>query len=190
MTQPHPIYCLALYSQSDADISIDQESLSRQLQDIGLFGPSFTLGGEIRYQPGEGFFQLLSFMGCAPALKLESDGVEDEKFCHFRIVDKGRTELRFLRTDIRARCPHCRKPGGPVEDIQTLLDRGELNWRCPQCQQDSALADINWKHEAGLGRLFIELLDVHPHEVVPTDSLLATLSSVTGRQWQYFYTLV
>ena len=190
MTQPRSIYCLALYPHPDTDASIDREILPRQLQDIGLIGSPFSLGGETRYQPGEGFFQLLSFMGCAPALKLEPDGAGDEKFCHFRIVKKARMELRFLRADIRARCPHCRKPGGPVADIQGLLDRDALYWCCPQCQQDSLLADINWKHEAGLGRLFIELLDVHPHEVVPTDSLLATLSSVTGLQWQYFYTQV
>lgn len=52
-----------------------------------------------------------------------------------------------------------------------------------------SLSEINWKHEAGLARYFIELVEVHPHEVVPTDGLLKELESFTDKKWDYFYTV-
>lgn len=187
MNSPSNIYCLALYPRSEIIPLPDSHALQQGLLALGLLGESIRIDGEQRFKLGERFYQLLSFMGCAPALKLEADDPFDEKFCHFRFVEYPQTTFRFLRPEVKARCPHCRKPGDSASYIQELINKQLPDVPCPHCQQAIAINELNWKHEAGLGRYFIELIDVHPHEVVPTDGLLKQLQSVSGQQWDYFY---
>lgn len=175
---------MVVFNQQEID------GLQQHLMKLGLLGESLPMNDGQGYRLGERFYQLLTFMGCSPALKLEPAGAEDKRFCHFRFIQKPYTVFRFLRAEARARCPRCRKPGSSAGDILRLFDAHQQDWLCPHCRQASALTDINWKHEAGMGLFFIELLDVHPHEVAPTDSLLKVLETITGRRWRYFYATI
>jgi len=161
-------------------------ALPSELVKLGLLGEAFEFGAETRYKLGERFYQLLSFMGCAPALKLEPEKDGDIHFCHFRFAEQEQAVFRYLREESRARCPHCRKPSDTVAQVEPLFNKA--NWACPLCQQVSSIDAINWKHEAGVSQFFIELIDVHPHEVVPTDGLLKELQNISGSSWDYFYT--
>lgn len=185
MNSTPDIFCLALYPVSGQLSRTEQSQLQSHLLNLSLLGQVFQAGDETRFKLGDAFYQLLSFMGCAPAIKLEPDNPTDEKFYHFRFVDYSQMAFRSLRDDVKARCRHCRKPGDTAAQVQQLS--GRQDWRCPHCQQQTALQEINWKHEAGTAQFFIELLDVHPHEVVPTDGLLKELETVTGQKWEYFY---
>jgi len=190
MTVTQQIYCMALHPRGELFQLEDTDGLVQQLTELGLLGEAFTVAGETRYKLGERFYQLLSFMGCAPALRLEPDRPGDEKFCHFRFINDAQTVFRYLRPEVKARCPDCRKPGDSANDIRQSCFEGQQDWNCPHCQTAHRLSDINWKHEAGVGRFFLELIDVHPHEVVPTDKLLNDLNRMTGQDWEYFYAVM
>jgi len=184
------IYCLALHPQA-SEVTVEElDRLQLHLFELGLLGEAFLMKGEQRYKLGERFYQFLTFMGCAPALKLEPENSEDETFCHFRIVEHPQVEFRYLRPEVKARCPHCRKAGTTADEIRQGYFLPQQDWSCPHCQVISPVHEINWKHEAGMGRFFLELIDVHPHEVVPTDSFLKELKSITGYSWEYFYTSI
>lgn len=185
-----PIYCLALHPQAVEFNEQQLQRLQQHLSELGLLGETFDMQGEQYYKLGERFYQLLSFMGCAPALKLEPDGPEDEKFCHFRFIQPPHLVFRSLRAGVKARCPHCRKAGTTADEIRQGYFLQQQDWFCPHCQMPSPVQDINWNHEAGMGQFFLELVDVYPHEVIPTDSLLKELETVTGQGWQYFYTAI
>lgn len=181
------IYCLALHPISGHLARPGGAGLAGHLQGLGLLAESFLFDGEIRFKLGARFYQWLSFMGCAPALKLQQDNPADGRFCHFQFVELPQTRLRYLRAEVKARCPHCRKPGDSAGHILELSDRQD--WHCPHCGQAVPQRDINWKHEAGISDYYIELIDVHPHEVVPTDGLLKELELFSGQKWDYFYTV-
>lgn len=187
MSNQFESYCLVLYPLAGALSEALDEGLREHLYTMGLLGAAFQLDSKKAYMLGESFYQLLSFMGCAPALKLEPESPGDRKFCHFRFVHSPVNNFRFLRPEVKARCPFCRKAGDTAEHIQNIS--AEQVWSCPHCQQQMSLSEINWKHEAGLARYFIELVEVHPHEVVPTDGLLKELESFTDKKWDYFYTV-
>lgn len=188
MSHPPVIYCLILHPRIGRDSLSDIKPLQTQLQNLGLLGEGFQLGGQHRYRLGGQFYQWLTFMGCAPALKLEPDAQDDEKFCHFRLHQLAQPEFRSLRPAARGRCPVCRKPAIHADEIGTIYNP-QQQWSCPHCQETFSLPQINWKHEAGLCQVLIELLDVHPHEVVPTESLLGKLTELTGLTWDYFYSV-
>jgi hypothetical protein len=61
-------------------------------------------------------------------------------------------------------------------------------WTCPACGAASAPYQLNWRHNAGCGRLFVEIWGIHPHEAVPADALLACLHEHTAQHWSYCYT--
>jgi len=186
--KPAPqIYSLALYPQTEEFSILDIENLTAYLLDIGLLGEVFQCNAEQRYRLGERFYQLLSFMGCAPALKLEPDSPADVKFCHIRFTKSPQSEFYCLRPDVKARCPHCHKAGSTAQQIRQSCFTGRQDWVCPHCRTAIKAEAINWKHEAGISSFLIELIDVHPHEVVPTDSFLKGLATLTGHHWQYFY---
>ncbi len=183
-------YCLVLHPGAENNGQVDIGRLEKHLSHLGLLGECFLSGAEPRYKLGEHFFQLLTFMGCAPALKLEPDTLDDEKFCHFHFVQYPQVFFRSLRPEVKARCPHCRKPGSTADEIRREYFLKQQDWRCPHCQKVSSPYELNWKHEAGMGRFFLELVDVYPHEVVPTDCLLKELETFSGHDWQYFYTAI
>lgn len=187
MTHRQAIYRLVLHPAAAVQIPANFNKLPQQLQNLGLLGESLLLHGEHCYRLGERFYQWLTFMGCAPALKLEPDGPGDEKFCHFRFCESTHAEFRYLRPEVKGRCPHCRKPGTTAGKIYREYFLQHRDWSCPYCQRTLSPEDICWKHEAGISRMSIDLVDVHPHEVVPTDSLLNELASLTDRNWRYFY---
>lgn len=190
MSMTTPIYCLALHPQAAVFNLNEIEGLQQRLLELGLLGEAVLVNGEQCYKLGERFYQLLTFMGCAPALKLEPESPDDEKFCHFRFIENPQRVFRYLRPEVKARCPHCRKASATAAEIRQGHFLQQRDWSCPHCQVSSPVYDINWKHEAGMGQFFLELIDVHPHEVIPTDRLLKELDIVTGQSWQYFYATI
>ena len=126
-------------------------------------------------------------MGCAPALKLEPLDAADENFCHIRFVHYDEVQFRTLRPEVKGRCPACTKPGLTAEAFLHEHYLQQSSWTCPHCRQSCSPLTLNWKNEAGAGRSFIEVMDVHPHEAVPVDGLLQRLAEHTATKWQYFY---
>ena len=155
--------------------------------EIGLTGEALEGHAVPRYFLGDRFYQWVTFMGCAPSLKLAPDDAADEKFCHIRFTRHNEPQFQYLRPAVKGRCPACTKPGLTAASFMQQKLLQQTTWTCPHCQYTCSPLALNWKNEAGVGRFFIELMDVHPHEAIPVDGLLHRLAEMTGTRWQYFY---
>ena len=77
--------------------SIDADILAGRLQEIGLAGDAVSLETGTCYRTGERFLQLVTFLGCSPAIELELP--EDAsaraiacaagQVCHIRLSQSG-----------------------------------------------------------------------------------------------------
>ncbi|UCE88335.1 MAG: hypothetical protein JSW10_08210 [Pseudomonadota bacterium] len=159
---------------------------------IGLAGPSLPGPDPHCYAAGAHFLELLTFLGCSPAVTLEpsADAPSDQAFCYLRIKwGEHGMEFLKLRDDPMARCPACRKT--PANWQASALGTDSLTravtLSCPHCAAQIAPLDLDWRREAGLCSLRVEVVNIHPHEAVPVERLLARLAEVTGSAWDYFY---
>ena len=165
----------------------DFAAITQLFTDMGLAGGVIPERTPASLMLGPSFYQWITFMGCAPALKLEPDDAADEGFCHIRFVHHAAVQFRYLRPEVKGRCPACSKPGLTAETFVREHYLQQASWTCSHCQQSCSPLALNWKNEAGLGRCFIEFMAVHPHEAVPVDGLLHKLAEHTAIKWQYFY---
>lgn len=163
------------------------ERLLSTLEAAGFIGDPIRRGaGE--FMTGNRFLQLVTFMGCSPFLRLEPSGADDSDFCHVRIHGPY-ANPRFVRgTNTRPpRCPNCRRR---VEEWQPLAERWEATrdaaHHCPACGSETPFTGLEWRQNAGIGRLFIEVTQVFPGEAVPVPALMELLAT-TGGPWNYFY---
>ena len=173
-------------------------TLVTTLQSIGLAGAPFRHPGGTRYCAGERFLQLISFLGCSPAIELElphdaavrATACGAGHVCHL-CLSQSRNGIRF-RADTRMpapRCPQCRKP-----DVQwpKLLANWhaspeETGWQCKVCGYSGRLFELNFRKSGGFGHTFIEIWGIHPAEAVPGEALLTTLRELSGGDWNTLY---
>ncbi|MCG6887581.1 MAG: phage terminase large subunit family protein [Proteobacteria bacterium] len=162
--------------------------LAQMLHEIGLIGTAWGEPAAQRFLIGEHFLQLVSFMGCAPAIELAPGNME-QPFCHAGIspITSTPTYLADSR-DVVPRCPHCR------QRIETWPDwieawQGDRNFRtgCPACHVNLSPLELDWRHAAGFARVFISIFNIYPREALPTEALLIKLQQATAQTWNYFY---
>lgn len=179
-----PVYKLILHPVAADYVPASDTSLQEALSQHGFLGGSISHKGVSGYLPGEDFLKHIVFLGCSPAVALTPE--EGEHFCFIRINGPHQT-LQFVQGDesLQPRCPACRKVISPW---QHLLHT-EI-FRCGECGHESGIAALDWRHQAGFARLFIEIAGVFPQEAVPADQLLSLLQKVTAVQWTYFYSSV
>lgn len=189
------MYCLILHPAPGDDTAHDTAQPARLVDTItamGLAGPPLPAQGPDCYAAGARFLELLTFLGCAPEVALEpvSGTSGPPAFCFVRLQRGGHgRQLLRLRDTVAARCPACRT--APAEwradapGVDTLLQAASLS--CPGCGAQLAPAQLDWRREAGLCDLRIEITNIHPHEAVPGEQLLARLGENSGRAWDYFY---
>jgi hypothetical protein len=172
--------------------------LADHLQAIGLAGNAVSLGAETIYPTGERFLQLVTFLGCSPAIELDLPDAPDVleaacaagQVCHIRISRSGR-RLRFRAGNRPAapRCPACRQP---VADWETRIatwrsNPGDSGWECSHCAHQARVFDLNFRKGAGFGHTFIEIWGIHPAEAAPVAALLDALEDLGGCKWKTLY---
>jgi hypothetical protein len=176
----------------------DTGILAGHLQAAGFAGDAVSLGTETIYPTGEHFLQLLTFLGCSPAIELDlpedaslrAAACATGQVCHIRLSRTG-SALRF-RADNRLtapRCPACRQP---AEDWETRIDAWRNNsadssWQCSHCNHRGRVFDLNFRKSAGFGHTFIEIWGIHPSEAIPVAALLDALQELSGCEWQTLY---
>ena len=192
------VHKLVLYPAQIDRTAVENETLAAALQAIGLIAAPVCHDPASGYRTGARFLQLLSFLGCSPAIELEPpvDPGECEhacasgKLCHVRLPSQEH-QLRF-RADSRLpapRCPQCRK----AEDHWPKLierwhaDPQETRWACRACGHRGRLFDLNFRHRGAFAHSFIDVWGIHPAEAVPDDTLLTTLGEFTDCDWKYMY---
>jgi hypothetical protein len=192
------VHKLVLYPAQVDRPAVETATLLAALRAIGLVAAPACHDPAYGYRAGDHFLQLVSFLGCSPAIELDppADPGECERacasgsLCHIRLPAMEH-RIRF-RADDRLpapRCPHCRK----TEDRWPLLiERWHANphverWACRECGYRGRLFDLNFRHRGAFGRRFIDIWGIHPAEAVPGESLLTTLGELSGGDWRYMY---
>jgi len=161
----------------------DASQLALQLNQIGLIAQPLT-SLENAFYTGERFFDYVSYMGCSPAIKFETDAQNNgEDFCHIKIHHYDYPQLIISRLQSRApHCPHCSKP---VKNW--LNNNSDENIYCDRCRTSSNMSNFDWRKMAGFARLFIEITDIYPKEAIPQQILLDKLTGLYKTDWHYFY---
>ncbi|HID50356.1 MAG TPA: hypothetical protein EYP40_12230 [Chromatiales bacterium] len=164
------------------------DELASKLRAIGLIGAAWGEPDGQRYLIGEHFLQLVSFLGCAPAIELAPGGA-DQAFCHIGISPVTREpEFRVDSRDVMPRCPHCRHR---LADWPARIEGWQSNpahrTACPGCDAPLSVLELDWRQAAGFGRIFIRIFNIYPREALPTEALGNRLRQATGQSWNYFF---
>lgn len=182
--------CLLLHPERAGDALPDTGVLATRLRDIGLTGHSFAPDGTRRWLTGAAFPSLISFLGCAPDLRLEPPdtpadtwGEQLDSFCHVWISPVSPMPRLWIGEQTRAPgCPDC---GATLP----LATDGLARLGCPACGRSWPAAGFHWRRRAAVCRQFVAVYGVYPAEAVPTGELLEALRQIGGFGWQYAYLL-
>ncbi|MES9832712.1 MAG: hypothetical protein ABW139_10780 [Candidatus Thiodiazotropha sp. DIVDIV] len=166
----------------------DPEAIFTKLQEIGLIDAPLQIGQA--YLPGEAFMQLITFMGCSPAIRLAPDET-DQPFCHLLLEGPhSRPKLITGKNTLPPRCASCRKRLNDWQNTFKIREDKEDGWesQCPHCGHSQDPATYDFKQSAGCGRFLLFVENIFPQEAIPAQSLLENLKrSAMGEPWHYFY---
>jgi hypothetical protein len=188
---------LLLHPADPGTAAVPEDRLAQELQAIGLIAGRKSLENAVFYPVGEHFLQLVTFLGCSPAIELDAPDDPQElesasatgRFCHI-FIDTGE-RLRF-RSDSQTRpprCPVCRSPEpGWKAGLQSWqAGKHEPAWTCRNCGFSGHISDLVFRKTAGFSRTFLEIRGIYPAEAVPGPALLETLAALTGNSWTSIY---
>ena len=181
---------LTLTPQDPYYLPADLVPIIERLIDIGFIHPDTTDDNINGYRLGDRFMQLVTFMGCSPAIQFEPDEAGNP-YCHMRVVGPYESpRLLHGRNTTPPRCGSCRKRIenwrkfiGPSGDSapDTLI-------ACPNCGHLQNPTSYDWRQSAGSGRLFLFIENIFPQEAIPAPGLLSQISQVSeSKPWHYFY---
>ncbi len=180
-------YRLALHPVDPAFRPGSPDDLIAPLRAIGLIGAPWTGGGAHRFLIGDHFLQLVTFMGCAPAIALEPPA-DGGAFCHVGLRLLAAPRLFADRAQFNPRCPACgRRSPAWREALPAWVEDPALPQACPLCGEASAAGDLDFRQGAALAATFIEIHDIHPREALPTEALFAALEAATDMAWSHAY---
>ena len=192
------VHKLILYpAQVDSPV-LSTAALVAALHSIGLIAAPLHHDEASGYRAGERFLQLITFLGCSPAIELEppADPAERERvcasgsLCHVRLAP-AENRLRFrAEAGLPApRCPRCRKAEPRWQELieQWRNDARESHWICRECGYCGRLFDLNFRKRGAFGHTFIEIWGIHAAEAVPGETLLTALGELSGCDWNYLY---
>ena len=163
--------------------------LTDGLSHLAWLGQPFVKGPADSFFIGDDFFKYITFMGCAPAMRVEPQGDDDRNFCFIHLnTELEQPMFRGHHERFVPRCPQCRHG---LPDWQDELTRWQTDhyavFSCTHCGAELTIPNLNWREKAAIGRCFIEVYSVYPHEGIPTPTFLTHLKSITGVEWKYFF---
>ena len=167
------------------------DHILQDLQAIGLIDQPVTPGDRQHFLLGERFMQLVTFMGCSPFIQLEPTQ-DNQPFCHL-IVDEFHAKPVFVRGR-NTTPPHCENCRKRISEWKSIIEHWTYEPEsylaaCPHCGHQQNPASYNWRESAGIGRFFLFVENIFPHEAIPANELLNTLSNTDPGKtaWSYFY---
>jgi len=157
----------------------DIKSLIEPLREIGFIGGEIEGRQQADFFAGDRLIDLVTFLGCSPAIALSPE--DGDNYCYVRLHPIARTyNFYYGKNTKEPLCRRCRQP--------------QTNWLnvcaddyCAQCTLSERAESLVWKKSGALARTAIEVMNVYPHEAVPTAALLERLNQYAGSQWQHVY---
>ncbi|MBC8211515.1 MAG: hypothetical protein H8E21_10650 [Gammaproteobacteria bacterium] len=170
-------YSLFLYPHVTAESRIIKSELIDTLAELDFLQRSES---SQQLSGGPQLMDFITFLGCSPAL--ESAEIRSVILLHQfdQINALGGEAIDAIRYP---GCKHLlRNSADLISDYPALT-----LWICPECGQQGAVEDINWRKSAGFSTLFIEISPIFPKEAIPSDRLLSVLNETTQSSWHWFY---
>lgn len=174
--QPH---ALLLYPRPGKLAVKEVSALIEPLSRIGFISEVLAGDQQADYLAGDRFTDLVTFLGCSPDICLSPE--EGANYCFIRL-HPATTDYR-LYSGRNTKEPHCKQCRQPQPDWRRVCD-GDY---CDQCGLTERIESFVWKKSAALARTAIEVMNVYPHEAVPSQYLLDSLSEVSRVEWVYAY---
>lgn len=130
----------------------------------------------------------ISFAGCSAFVNFAPETPEDEAFCHLRLTQSPDERPLFVSgPNTRAPlCPTCKQPWEGWSVVMPKW-KPDTKTRCPACEAALDPMGLNWRRQAGFGRLLLEFWNIFPGEARPVDGLFDELEKVSGVGWRYFF---
>lgn len=187
--RPMPSISKLIFTPVDYRQTVSDTVLADGLQSLAWLGNPFVAGPANSFFVGEAFFKYITFMGCAPAMRLEPETADDRNFCFIHLnTHLSQPRFRGHHERFVPRCPECRRG---LSDWPSHLKNWEADhsahFVCPHCGVQLSMPGLNWREKAAIGCSFIEVYSVYPHEGIPTPSFLTHLKSISGVDWKYFF---
>lgn len=166
----------------------DADALLERLRELELRAESLPQWPDA-YAAGDDFMRWISFAGCSSFVNLESESPDDEAFCHLRLRQSHSDFPLFVSgANTKAPlCPNCKTPWELWSEAMPGWPENREKIHCPHCQQPLNPLRLNWRRQAGFGRLLLECWNIFPGEARPIDGLFQELEKVTGVTWGYFF---
>jgi hypothetical protein len=173
---------LIIHPQSVFDVPAQISTIKQALRDTGLLADEFSKN---MYYVGENFIQLITFLGCSPAIQLSPEANKPFCYIEFSTIAPHSRLLGHCRS-ATPKCPNCKNKINNWKNI----DKWQIacsQYTCNKCAMRSSLADLKWRQLAGYGRFSINIINIHPHEAVPAEKIFSLLRDISGFEWNYFY---
>jgi hypothetical protein len=141
------------------------------------------------YAAGLEFMRWISFAGCSAFVSFEPESAQDEAFCHLRLRqshDEGPLFVFGRNTQVPI-CMDCKTPWQQWIALMPSWSVAQPPFYCQHCGVLLEPWRLNWRRQAGFGRLLLEFWNIFPGEARPLDALLAELEAVSGVPWRYFF---
>ena len=169
---------LILFSGSGPIKSKDTDCLVAALSGIGMIAGRIG-NSSYDYFAGERFLDHVSFLGCSPNIAFSAD--ESDQYCYVHFNDaKATPRIHSGMNTAPPKCSEC----GQVQN----------NWKqcvqvdyCGRCTLEDRQTLFKWRRKGALSRWVIEVMNIYPHEAIPSSLLLMSLAEVTGVEWHYAY---
>lgn len=189
-------YKLLLHPKDPA-CCVPVDALAGSLQFLGLIGAPADPGGTRYYPTGPHFLELVTFLGCSPAIELDPpqdqasalEASRQGRFVHVFLASSPDPVFRGDAGTPAPRCPHCRET---LADWASLRDNwcshpAQAAWTCAGCGQSGHPADLVFRKCAGVASSWVEIRGVYPSEALPGPTLLDCLRELAGCDWAAIY---
>ena len=169
---------LALYAGPGSMKSDSPLVLVNALVTAGLVGDCID-GQSQDYIPGGQFTDLVTFLGCSPNIALSP--AEGAHHCFVRIpAPLSKPRLHAGANTCAPKCSRC----SLVREDWGNCEHGDF---CTQCTVEERQQNLAWRRRGLLSCWVISLVNIYPHEAVPSSQLLTLLGDVSGVEWGYAY---
>lgn len=187
-------YGMVFYPENHKFVPENRDALLVSLQSEGFIGDFFLVNENQQdeqsgYLIGEEFLKLITFLGCSPQIQVTPPKTISEwgNFCYIEIQQFGKPRYFKGLNQPKCSCPQCKSRVTRALPSMAEWLPGIQQVICPKCGQVTLTENLNWRHGAGFGQLFIVVHSIYPNEAVPTDKLMRLLLSASNQTMNYFY---
>jgi len=169
---------LLLYAKPASLLAWSVDGLVEMLIDISFIGDRCHERNS-DYLTGDRFMELVTFLGCSPSIALSPE--DGDNYCFIRVREAVKSPALYAGKNTPA--PYCRYCQQEKSDWQSC----EQEDYCEQCNLMERLDNWRWRKHGALSRWVIEIMNIYPHEAVPSPILLDRIGDVSGVPWGYAY---